>query len=115
MAANRERAIEVFNTKILAGTVEDGIQFKRNPTGSTVFSISSGGTFTMADPANIAVGTTTGTKIGTATSQKLGFWNATPVVQQSAISDPTSDTASNNAAIDSILAVMRTLGLIATS
>ena len=36
---------------------------------------------TLADAANIAVGTTTGTKIGTATTQKLGLWNATPVVQ----------------------------------
>jgi hypothetical protein len=33
---------------------------------------------------NIALGTTTGTKIGTATTQKLGFYNATPVVQPSA-------------------------------
>lgn len=31
---------------------------------------------------NVVLGTTTGTKIGTATSQKLGFFNATPVVQQ---------------------------------
>lgn len=30
---------------------------------------------------NIILGTTTGTKIGTATTQKLGFWNATPIVQ----------------------------------
>jgi hypothetical protein len=36
---------------------------------------------TLADAANIAVGTSTGTKIGTATTQKLGLWNATPVVQ----------------------------------
>ena len=83
MAANRERTIEVFNTKILAGTVEDGIQFRRSPTGGTVFSISSAGVFTMADPANIAVGTTTGTQIGTAVTQKLGFWGVTPIVQPS--------------------------------
>ena len=31
---------------------------------------------------DIATDTTTGTKIGTATNQKLGFFNATPVVQQ---------------------------------
>lgn len=31
---------------------------------------------------NLVLDTTTGTKIGTATSQKLGFFNATPVVQQ---------------------------------
>jgi hypothetical protein len=36
----------------------------------------------MDDGANIAANTTTGTKIGTAAAQKLGFWNATPVIQQ---------------------------------
>lgn len=39
---------------------------------------------TLADAVNIVVDTTTGTKIGTATTQKLGFFNATPVVQRSA-------------------------------
>ncbi len=38
-------------------------------------------TLTVADAYNIVLNGTTGTKIGTATSQKLGFWNATPVVQ----------------------------------
>lgn len=33
------------------------------------------------DGLNIAFGTTNGTKIGTATSQKLAFWNATPIIQ----------------------------------
>jgi hypothetical protein len=36
---------------------------------------------TVGDANNIAVGTTTGTKIGTAASQKLAFWNKTPVAQ----------------------------------
>ena len=36
---------------------------------------------TVGDANDIAVGTTTGTKIGTATSQKLAFWDKTPVVQ----------------------------------
>lgn len=36
----------------------------------------------MPDGGNLLAGTTTGTKIGTTTSQKLGFFNATPVVQQ---------------------------------
>jgi hypothetical protein len=43
------------------------------------------GGFTLDDAANIVLDTTTGTKIGTATSQKLGFFNATPVVQQTAL------------------------------
>lgn len=36
---------------------------------------------TLAEGANIATGTTTGSKIATSVSQKLGFWNATPIVQ----------------------------------
>lgn len=36
---------------------------------------------------NLITDTTTGMKIGTATTQKLGFFNATPVVQQGATTD----------------------------
>jgi hypothetical protein len=39
------------------------------------------GNVTVTDAKNIAFATTTGTKIGTATTQKLSFWNATPVSQ----------------------------------
>jgi hypothetical protein len=39
------------------------------------------GDVTISDTKNIIFGTTTGNKIGTATSQKMGFWNATPIVQ----------------------------------
>lgn len=38
-------------------------------------------TVTFGDAVNIAVNTTTGTKIGTATTQKIGFWNVAPVAQ----------------------------------
>lgn len=40
-----------------------------------------GGNLILADARNIEVDTTTGTKIGTATNQKIGFFNATPIVQ----------------------------------
>lgn len=50
-----------------------------NITGGTLAGITS---FTMA-AGNIILDTGTGTKIGTSTSQKLAFYNATPVVQQS--------------------------------
>lgn len=36
---------------------------------------------TITDTKNIVLAAGTGTKIGTATSQKLGFWNVTPVIQ----------------------------------
>ena len=39
----------------------------------------------FADAVDIILDTTIGTKIGTATTQKLGFYNATPVVQQTAL------------------------------
>ena len=40
---------------------------------------------TLSASANIILDETTGTKIGTDTDQKLGFFNATPVVQRSAL------------------------------
>jgi hypothetical protein len=47
------------------------------------------GSATIADAGNVALNTTTGTKIGTATGQKLGFWNATPVIQPAAAGQAT--------------------------
>ena len=47
---------------------------------STVARIS-GRDFKIEDAKNIIFDTTTGTKIGTATGQKIGFWNTTPIVQ----------------------------------
>jgi hypothetical protein len=45
------------------------------------------------DGMAIALGSTTGLQIGTATTQKLGFLNATPVVQQAAGADPLTTLA----------------------
>jgi hypothetical protein len=45
------------------------------------FSISGNNGLTIFDGINIVTGTTTGTKIGTSTSEKLSFWNAAPIVQ----------------------------------
>ena len=39
------------------------------------------GDLTLADTKNIVVNATTGTKIGTATTQKLAFFNSSPIVQ----------------------------------
>lgn len=55
-----------------------------------------GSTLTLADAVNIVFNSTTGTKIGTATTQKLAFYNSTPIVQ------PTG----------SILAALSNLGLV---
>lgn len=55
-------------------------------------------TVTFAEAANIATGSTTGTKFGTAATQKMGWWNAPPVVQNtgwSVISGYTPDKSFN--------------------
>jgi hypothetical protein len=62
---------------------------------------------------DLVTDTTTGTKIGTATTQKIGFFGATPVVQQAAVADAT-DAATAITQLNDLLAAMRTLGLIAT-
>lgn len=71
---------------------------------------------TIGDSTNIILGTTGGTKIGTATSQKLGFYNASPVDQPSHIADPSGGlTADSQArtAINAILDLLQELGLMA--
>ena len=40
------------------------------------------GNLQLLDSRNIIVGSTTGSKIATSTSQKLGFFNASPVIRQ---------------------------------
>ncbi len=73
-------SVSNFALVVAGGIAQFGgtVQFNGNAT------IASSGTFTMVDLANFVMGTTNGTKIGTATNQKIGFWNATPVVRPSA-------------------------------
>lgn len=68
---------------------------------------------TIADATDIALATGTGTKIGTATTQKLGFFNKAPVVQPTAVANAT-DAASVITQLNALLSRMRDLGLIAT-
>ena len=51
--------------------------------GSGTISLNATGTgnVILGDAINLQVGTTTGTKIGSATTQKLAFYNSTPIVQ----------------------------------
>ena len=86
--------------------------------GSNRLTFGEAGTITLnttlaADAQNISTDTTTGTKIGTATNQKIGFFDKTPVVQQAAIADAT-DAATTQARLNDLLATMRAFGLIAT-
>jgi hypothetical protein len=110
--------------------------------GTTRLTFGAAGGLTVTDANDIALGTTTGTKIGTATTQKLGFYNATPVVQPAAVADLATTFTANpvtadgsitiadgdsptnaelleycvelEAKLEAALAHLRTLGLIAT-
>lgn len=71
--------------------------------------VTSSGHITIADAKNIVVNATTGTKIGTAASQKLGFYNATPVVQR------TKAAHNNWAAYTDVVNALVELGLFDTA
>lgn len=73
------------STDVLAGLVTVGLRAaSSNPPLNLGTGAITCGNLTHGDGTNVIVGSTTGTKIGTATTQKLGFWNVTPVVQPSA-------------------------------
>lgn len=56
---------------------------------------------TFATGANIVAATSgAGTKIGTGATQKLGFWNATPVVQPATTGTATGFTAGSGTAVN---------------
>lgn len=63
---------------------------------------------------NMAFDTVTGTKLGTATSQKLSTYNATPIVQGATVADADGTLASVNAQLNTLLARIRAFGVIAT-
>ncbi len=65
---------------------------------------------------NIQAGKNTGTKIGTETSQKLGFFSKTPIIQPGAISAPSGGTTIDSqarSAITSLINALHNLGLTA--
>ena len=92
---------------------EGGVTKKISVSNLVSAALNLSGNKTVFDGVNLVLGTTTGTKVGTATTQKLGFYNATPVVQPAAVADAT-DAASTQARLNDLLARLRTLGIIAT-
>lgn len=115
-------------TVAIDGAVIGGV----TPAAATVTTGTINTSLTFADVANIIVNATTGTKIGTATSQKLGFYNAAPVVQQAGVGVTTAGfTAGSGAAvlvdstftgnigstayhISDVVAALKNLGLLAS-
>jgi hypothetical protein len=122
--------------------LDGGLAYGTGTNGNIVIGATRGN-LQITDARDIILGTTTGTKIGTATTQKLGFYNATPVVQPAAVADITTtatagtlptpdgsvtvadaDAPTNaelleycvelEAKLEAALGHLRTLGLIAT-
>lgn len=112
---------DTWSNRVLTGTTNqitiiDGGGTAGNPTFSTPQDIHTAATMTLAgvnmtgggtvgagtlsltDAVSVTTGTSSGTKIGTSASQKIGFWNATPITQpasavQAAITDSTGGTS----------------------
>jgi hypothetical protein len=87
------------------------------PGGASPLNLNGGaltaGSAMIVDAGNVALGTTTGTQIGTAPTQKLGFFGATPVVQQTmgAMTASGSWTAVEQNMLQTVWSVLRALGL----
>jgi len=86
----------------------------QNSTGATTYYEFGATLFTLRNGIDLVVGTTNGTRIGTATTQKLGFWNATPVVQPAANPDTSGATlAGLETEVNELKALLRSVGLMA--
>lgn len=106
----------------VAGTAAGALALKGSTSGTaTLQTAAAAGTVTLTLPAvtdtlavlgantftgaqtlsdvNIVLGTTTGTKVGTATTQKLAFYNSTPIVQPSSVGTTTGFTAGSGTTV----------------
>lgn len=86
----------ILRVKLLSGQTANSVVIV-NSADAVQFAFAANGRDMILDA-------TTGTKIGTATTQKLGFWSATPVVQQ-VLATGASRT------VDEVITMLQTLGL----
>lgn len=112
-------AINGSSSNILIGTTTDsGFRLDVNGTARVQ------GDLTISDTRNIILATSTGTKIGTATSQKLSLWNATPNVQPTTAITAAAFVANTSGIVDDtatfggytigqIVAALKRLGALA--
>lgn len=109
--------IEIFASENHSGSSIPGyISFGTTSPGSLdtteIVTISPAGLTISAN--NIVTDTTTGMKIGTATNQKIGFFNAIPVVQAAHITNATG-AADVITRCNAILVVLENLGFTASA
>lgn len=71
----------------------------------------------VTNAVDFSFGTSTGTRFGTATNQRIGFYNATPIVQGASVADATGGAtidAEARTAINALISRIEATGLIAT-
>lgn len=76
----------------------------------------------LLDGRNLQLGKTTGTKIGLSSSEKIGLWGTTPVIQRTKINDPNDVSGTYVSAevqdivdkVKAILDALETIGITAS-
>lgn len=86
------------STTLGSGTTLQSLATRLTISGGAVTTDAS--TATWADALDFVFGSTTGTKIGTSTSQKLAFYNSTPVVQQTTAVATSTFVANTSGIVD---------------
>lgn len=66
--------------------------FDSSSTFTSYLDINTDSTISIGNGINISFNTSTGTKIGTGATQKIGFWNSTPVIQSTGWSTSNSSS-----------------------
>lgn len=85
LTGNASTATALQNARTIGGVSFNGTANITVASATGGFTVSGGNL--VLDTINISTDTTTGTKIGTATTQKIGFFNSSPIVK------PTGDVA----------------------
>jgi hypothetical protein len=91
-------------------------EFFNNDGTAIILRIDGNGDITLADQTDIVLNAATGTKIGTATTQRLGFFNATPVTQRPSHGSQTAGSgygARERNMLNDVYSGLRALGLLA--
>lgn len=98
--------IKTFALKAISGQTATMMEFQ-NSSGVAQMSVASNGT-------DFIFSTSTGTKFGTATNQKLAFYNSTPVIQQTggASTAGASYGATEQTMLQTVYNALRTYGLL---
>lgn len=107
MALEGAQSVECLNVKDLT------VKYLR---GDGVTAISFQNSLDLSGGQSIILNSSSGNNIGTATSQKIGFYGVTPVDQPTTVSDPSggaTQDAEARTAIEAIIDRLQELGLIA--